>query len=143
MTSMKPSRIALGLLGIVLTPWAFGEKDERKKMVYHHSIAWAMNHGFDSYIDSTMAWQLFRILPTALRQTHGRELLESGLTLNPYNFLLADAGIEVATTPEAQSHFNKSFTTAMASVTKPGCPKTGLYPETIQGRLRKITTNNQ
>jgi len=140
MTLMKLSRMALGFLGIVLTPWAFGERDERKKMVYHQSIAWATNHGFDSYIDSTIAWHLFRILPAAVRKTHGLELLESGLTLNPYNFLLADAGIEVATTPEAQSHFNKSFTTAMASVTKPSCPKTGLYPETIQGRLRNITT---
>jgi len=121
----------------VLTPWNFGEKIERKKMVYHQSIAWAVNHGFDAYIDSMMAWQLFCLLPEADRRDHGMKLLESGLALNPYNFLLADAGVAVAVTPEEKNHFETSFAAALGSVTRPDCPKTGLYPDTIYGRLKK------
>jgi len=121
----------------VLTPWMFGEKDERKKMVYHQSTAWAMNHGFDAYIDTMMAWHLFRLLPADERKAHGQELLESGLALNPYNFLLADAGVDAANTPEARSRFETSFAAALDSVTRPDCPKTGLYPDTVYGRLKK------
>jgi len=121
----------------VLTPWCFGEKDEKKMMVYHQSIAWAMNHGFESYVDSTMAWQLVRLLPEATRQAHGQDLLESGLALNPYNFLLADTCGELAATPQAKLHFWKAFTSALDAVVKPECPKTGLYPDTVKGRIIK------
>ena len=91
----------------------------------------------DAYNDSMMAWHLFRLLPVAERPVHGQELLESGLALNPYNFLLADAGVEAANTPEARSRFETSFAATLDSVTRTDCPKTGLYPETVYGRLKK------
>lgn len=121
----------------VLTPWLFGDERGKKKMVYHQTIAWAMSHGFTSYLDSTLAWRVYRLLPEPVRREHGQELLESGLALNPYNFLLADACSDHAATPEAKLHFWKAFTAALDGVTKPGCPKTGLYPDTIRGRLVK------
>ncbi len=34
----------------------------RKPMVYHQSVAWAVNYGMSSYLDSTMAYAVFRRL---------------------------------------------------------------------------------
>ncbi len=118
--------------------WFFGDQPSPKPMVYHQSIAWAINYGFPAYLDSTMAYNLFRLLPQADRQAHGLELLESGLAINPYNFLLADAGLALAHTPSEQVHLYQTLQSALATVgNKPGCPIDGLYNQTIQENLFK------
>ncbi|GAH87415.1 unnamed protein product, partial [marine sediment metagenome] len=35
---------------------------QRKPMVYHQSVAWAVNYGMRSYLDSTLAHAVFRLL---------------------------------------------------------------------------------
>jgi len=132
------------------TPWPFagvfkrtGRKNgyeisfhNRKPMVYHQSVAWGVNFGLQSYLDSTMACALFRLLPEDQRQTAGLKLLESGLALNPYNFLLVDAAQDTAATPQAQIGFWKSFLAALGSAAgKPGCPTEGLYGTTVKKRM--------
>jgi len=131
------------------TPWPFeevfkrtGRKNgyevsfhQRKPMVYHQSVAWAVNYGVQSYLDSTMAYALFRLLPEARRQTDGVKLLESGLALNPYNFLLVDAAQSTVDTPQGQIRFWRSFqATLTSSAGKPGCPTEGLYNATVKNK---------
>jgi len=113
------------------TPWYFGDLDTQRDMVYHQSIAWAVNYGFQSYLDSTLAWQLFRQLPEADRQAHGQALLESGLAINPYNFLLTDGAQAIAAAPQDQIAFWRTFQAALPA-NKPGCPATGLYNKIVQ-----------
>lgn len=122
------------------TPWYFGDVDAARGMVYHQSIAWAVNAGMQSWLDSTMAYQLFRLLPEADRKTYGMELLESGLTINPFNFLLADAGQAAAATPQAQIRLWKALETVLAEASKkPGCPSNSLYGQTVKTHLfRKL-----
>jgi len=132
------------------TPWPFedvfkrtGRKNgyeisfhQRKPMVYHQSVAWAVNYGVQSYLDSTMVYAVFRLLPEADRQTQGLKLLESGLALNPYNFLLVDAAQDIAATPQEQIRFWRSFlATLTSSAGKPGCPTEGLYNTTVKNRM--------
>ncbi len=132
------------------TPWPFedvfkriGRKGgyevsfhQRKPMVYHQSVAWAVNHGVRSYLDSTMAYAVFRLLPEDQRRTRGVKLLESGLALNPYNFLLVDAAQNTAATPQEQMRFWKSFQRALTSSGgKPGCPTEGLYNTTVKNKM--------
>ncbi len=117
------------------TPWVFGDVDARKPMIYYQSIAWAVNHGMRSYLDSTLAYQMFRQLPQRDRLAHGQELLESGLALNPYNFLLADAGMDLATTPQAQVRFWKALKNDLQAVETHGSPKDGLYNLTIKSAM--------
>ena len=117
-------------------PWFFGDVDARRPMVYHQSIAWAVNYGFRPYLDSTMAYTLFRLLPESERKTHGAKLLESGLAMNPYNFLLTDAAQAAATTPQDQIRFWQTFQAALAAAKgKPGCPADGLYSKTVKDRM--------
>jgi hypothetical protein len=115
------------------TPFAFGDVDAPKPMIYYQTIAWAVNYGLQSYLDSTLAYQMFRALPETERAAHGQELLESGLALNPYNIVLADAAQAHAATPQAQVRFLKGFRQCLSGVTKPGCPQDDLYQQTVRG----------
>ena len=118
------------------TPFAFGDVDARKPMIYYQTIGWAVNHGLQSYLDSTLAYQMFRALPDATRSAHGQELLESGLALNPYNIVLADAAEANAATPQAQIRFWKAFKKSLsAAAGKPGCPNDALYNETVRSGM--------
>lgn len=117
------------------TPWFFGDVDAHRPMVYHQSIAWAVNCGMGAYLDSTMAYAFYRQLPEADRKVHGLQLLESSLTLDPYNFLLVDAGFALAQTPGDAILFWKNATKAIGALNKPGCPTGGLYEQTVRQKL--------
>jgi len=132
------------------TPWPFEDTFKRtgrrngyevsfhyrKPMVYHQSIAWGVNYGVQSYLDSTVAYAVFRLLPEAQRQAHGLKLLESGLALNPYNFLLVDAAQDAAATPREQIRFWRTFLAALSSAAgRPGCPTEGLYNTTVKKKM--------
>jgi len=132
------------------TPWPFedaftrtGRRNgyevsfrQRKPMVYHRSVAWAVNYSVQSYLDSTIAYAVFRMLPEADRPTHGVKLLESGLAVNPYHFLLVDVAQNTLATPQGQMRFWRSFLAALASAEgKPGCPTEGLYKTTVKNKM--------
>lgn len=117
------------------TPFAFGDVDARKPMIYYQTIGWAVNFGLQSYLDSSLAYQMFRTLPEADRAAHGLELLASGLALNPYNIVIADAAQAEAATPETQLAFWKTFDGVIAAVNKPGCPKDPLYLKTVRNGM--------
>jgi len=117
----------------------------RKFMVYHQSIAWAVNFGLDSYLDSMMAYYLFHLLPEAKQQDQGRDLLESGFALNPYNIVLLETALD--TTPHALelTDFWRTFEKTLAGMPKePGCPKEGLYNKRLKthlfARIGKLAT---
>lgn len=122
------------------TPFAFGDVDARKPMIYYQTVGWAVNHGLQSYLDSMLVYQMFRALPESVRAAHGQELLESAVALNPYNIVLADAAQAHAATPQAQIRFWKTFKQALtAAAGKPGCPDNALYNETVHsGMFAKI-----
>ena len=105
----------------------------RKPMVYHQSIAWAVNYGMLSFLDSTIAHGVYRLLDEAKRKAAGRALLTSGLAINPYNFLLTDAARAAADSAEEQIRFWRTFRAALrAAGDKAGCPADGLYSKTVK-----------
>jgi hypothetical protein len=116
-------------------PWMFGEVNARRPMIYHQTIAWAMNFGVQSYLDATIALRMFEELPADARARDGIRLLEGGLVLNPYNILLVDAAQETIPSVVGQAAFQDWFQRTLATVAKLGCPTTGLYPETVGGRF--------
>ena len=117
------------------TPWFFGDIDAGRPMIYHQSIAWAVNYGMPAYLDSTIAYAFCRQLPEAERRAHGLQLLESAIVLDPYNFLLVDAAQELAATPSEQIRLWVFLKGKLAAAAKPGCPADGLYNQTIKDRL--------
>jgi hypothetical protein len=132
------------------TPWPFDprfrrvnrsggyeiEFHNRKPMVYHQSLAWGVNYGLRSYLDATIAYAVYQLLPNDQRKSDGMKLLGSGLALNPYHFLLVDSAQETAATPQAQIAFWKQFSAAVSAAKgKPGCPTEGLYNTTVKNRM--------
>jgi hypothetical protein len=118
------------------TPFCFGDTDALRDMVYYQSIAWAVNAGVKPYLDSTLAYDVYRVLPEADAAAHGQTLLESGLSINPYNFVLADAAVADAATPQAELQFWKSMQSSLATEAgKPGCPVDSLYSQTVQSHV--------
>ncbi|MBP7948805.1 MAG: hypothetical protein KA004_04050 [Verrucomicrobiales bacterium] len=113
------------------TPWVFSDTNAKKPMIYYQTVGWAVNHGLQSYLDSTLAWQMFRALPEAERAAHGLSLLSSGFVLNPYNILITDALQAAASNPVDLVKFQEFFQQTLAGVAKPGCPKDGLYNQTV------------
>lgn len=119
----------------VHSPWLFGDVDARRPMVYHQSIAWAVNHGLQRFLDSTVAHTFYRKLPDADKKANGVRMLASATSLNPFNFLLADDALACDAQPEDVIAFWKSLADSIAAAGKPGCPTTGLYNETIKSKL--------
>ena len=117
------------------TPWFFDETHPRRPMIYHQSVAWGVNVGMPAYLDSNLAFRLYKLLPPPDRQAHGLDLLQSGLALNPYNFLLIDAGLAQAATAPRAVAFWKAGAASLAGVTRPGCPTGGLFAQTVRDRL--------
>jgi len=111
-------------------------RNPRKPMVYHQSIAWAVNYGIASFLDSTIAYDVYQLLGEAERKGAGGTLLTSGLAINPYNFLLTDAAQAAAGTPQEQIRFWRTFQTALkAASDKAGCPADGLYSKTVKKKV--------
>ncbi len=132
------------------TPWPFApqfrrinrsggyeiEFHDRKPMVYHQSVAWGVNYGLRSYLDATIVHAVFWRLPEERRRFEGMKLLESGLARNPYHFLLIDAGLETARTPQEHLRIWEKLLEALSSADgKPGCPVDGLYNDTVKTRI--------
>ena len=112
------------------------QPNPRKPMVYHQSIAWAVNCGIGSFMDSMMAYAAYQLLDDSDRKGAGRTLLTSGLAINPYNFLLADAASSSVSEPGEQVKFWRAFQASLTSVgDKFGCPPDGLYGKTVKTKV--------
>ncbi len=125
--------------------WMFGNvfskdgklaKLQRKPMIYHQTIAYAVNYGLNSYLDSMMAHGVFELLPEPVQKEKGAKLLASGLAINPYNFTLVDSSMNLAQTPYAQVSFWNVYQKQMAAIgEKSGCPTDGLYNKTVKNNM--------
>jgi hypothetical protein len=112
------------------------QPNPRRPMVYHQSIAWAVNHGVKAFGDSTMAHVIYRLLGESERKAGGKTLLTSALAINPYNFLVTDAAQVAAATPVEQVDFWRTFQTLLtAAGVKAGCKPDGLYSKTVKTKV--------
>ena len=112
------------------------QPNPRKPMVYHQSIAWAVNHGVKAFGDSMMAHRVYQLMDESDRKSGGKTLLISALAINPYNFLITDAAQAAASTPVEQVDFWRTFQTLLtAAGDTAGCKPDGLYPRTVKKKV--------
>jgi hypothetical protein len=112
------------------------QPNPRKPMVYHQSIAWAINHGVSKFLDSTMAHSVYQLLDEPERKGSGRVLLTSAMAINPYNFVVIDAAQTAASTPIEQVDFWRTFQTLLrAAGETAGCKIDGLYAATVKTKV--------
>lgn len=111
------------------------QPNPRKPMVYHRSVAWAVNHGLESFLDAMIAHSLYQQL-SADDQEHGLPLLLSGLSHNPYAFLVTDAALAAAPTALAQLDFWEHFRAEVERLgDSRGCEPHGLYATTVRHKV--------
>ena len=124
------------------TPWVFGDTDARKGMLYYQTIAWSVNFGLREYLDSTIAYQVFRTLPPDQQATSGLDFLLSAIPVNPYNILLTDAAVATASSPREFVRICQTVEPLVTAVDRPGCPKDGHYLSNLRAgvysRLSKL-----
>lgn len=103
------------------SPWVFADTDVRRDMIYNQSIGWAMNVGFPAFLDTQVAYDVFRMMPAKDRAKHGSALLGDALAMNPFNISLAEAGIKAApTVKETLTFFATTRKLAEAATEKAG-----------------------
>jgi hypothetical protein len=112
------------------------QPNPRKPMVYHRSVAWAMNHGLDSFLDALMAHSLYQILDAPDRKAGGSPLLMSGLAHNPYALLVVDAAQTAAPTATDQVAFFETFASHLEAKGETyGCKPDGLFAGTVKAKV--------
>lgn len=113
--------------------WAFGSADGRREMVWFQSVAWGVNAGFQSYLNSNIALQIYCNLPKATQKTSGLTLLQTGLGLNRYNIALVEAALASGASKDELNKLGTFLKEKLAEnrhTTK--CPATGLYNVTLE-----------
>jgi hypothetical protein len=112
------------------------QPNPRKPMVYHQSVAWAVNYGFESFVDALLAHHMYESLDAASREAGGMPLLLSGLAHNPYAFLVTDAAQQAADGAIAQLGFWESFSAELEKLgDRYGCKPDGLYAQTVRSKV--------
>lgn len=112
------------------TPWYFGDTDARRDMVWHQSVARAVNAGTQSFLDSMIAHRIFIRLSPEDKKAHGTSLLESGLALCPNNFVLVEDIRAFASTAKEQLDFYDKLAASPA-----GDATGALYLKTVRERM--------
>jgi len=118
--------------------WVFGDTDERRDMAWHQSVAWGVNAGFQSYLDSMVALEIYRRLPKNVQKEQGLTLLQSGLGKNRYNISLVEAAVANGDAKDGLDQFGTFIRKLLAEHgTIPGCPSKSLYNTAIETLLEK------
>lgn len=118
------------------TPWTFGDVETRRNMVYHQSLAWSVNYGFQDQLDSMAAHAFYKQLPDAERKAGASALLTDAVARSPYNVLLVDDAVAGLTEPVDLCRFwNAQKAALTAAAAKPGCPADGLFNQTVKGLI--------
>ena len=109
--------------------WAFSAEEplSRNLASYPLSIAYAVNYGFQEFLDGQLALAFFNRLPHTSQRAHGLDLLMSGLAFNPFNINVVEAVERAITSPQREVEFWKEFERRLGAVSKPGCPSKGFY----------------
>jgi hypothetical protein len=108
-------------------------------MIYHQSVAWAVNHGLPAFLDAMVCLQVSRQLPPG-DAAQRLKLLEQGLDQNPYAIALVDAALTLLKQPAELSQFVERCTARLDQAAKlPTAPETKLYRATLAKKAEEAT----
>ena len=94
--------------------WVFGDVDARRPMVYHQSIAWSVNHGLQSYLDSTVAHTFFKQLSTPTRNSTACASCKAPPPFVPTTSFSPDDALTTGIDPNALVAFWKTLKPAIS-----------------------------
>lgn len=110
--------------------WNYDSVGGRRPMVFHQSVAWGVNRGLASYIDTLVLRRAFDALAADDRAASAPAYLRAALAENPYALPMVLAAIESAATPEAAIALLDEFSKAIDR--SPDVQAHALYTATVR-----------
>ena len=80
--------------------WAYDDEAARRPMVFHQSVAWAVNRGADAFVGTLAMARMFAGLEEAARSRACVAFVRAALKENPYALTATLAAIEAAAAPD-------------------------------------------
>ena len=81
--------------------WNYDDVGGRRPMVFHQSVAWAVNHDAEAFVDAMVLRRAWDDLEAAPRARQCVRLMKATMDLNPFAMPLVDAAIAAA--PDAMT----------------------------------------
>jgi hypothetical protein len=99
--------------------WNLDERGDRRPMVFHQSVAWGVNRGLASYVETLAMARAFAALPPEARAAECTVFVEATLTLNPFAITALEAAIESAPDAATLRAIAARFEAAIAALDRP------------------------
>ena len=98
--------------------WNYDDDGQRKPMVFHQSVAWGVNDGFKSYLDTLVLRRAWDALPADERARDCVKLIQEGLAENPFSLVIVEAALASATDTKSALAILDAFNTRTSELTK-------------------------
>jgi len=93
--------------------WNYDDVGGRRPMVFHQSIAWAVNHGLATFVETLVMRRMWDRLDPKAQQRRGRQFVRETMAKNPFALAAIIGAIEAApdsqTAIELLNTFNQRF----------------------------------
>ena len=81
--------------------WNYDDRGGRRPMVFHQTVAWGVNAGFEPFVDTLVMLRVYDALPPEERARRATSLVDEGLARNPFAIALVEAALAAAPDPAA------------------------------------------
>ncbi|MFT4514249.1 MAG: hypothetical protein ACI89X_002749 [Planctomycetota bacterium] len=100
--------------------WNYDDVGGRRPMVFHQSIAWGVNQGAASFVDTLIMRRMWEKADVATRQTRGRRFVREAMTKNPFALAAVLGAINAAPDGKSAALLLDVFQQKFDSFAKPG-----------------------
>ena len=110
--------------------WNYDDRGGRRPMVFHQTVAWGVNAGVQSLVETMVMRRAWDAMPEASRAEECRDFLQAGLARNPYAMTVVEAAIAAAPDAGTAVALADDFSAALDKAKVPADRK--LYRDTVR-----------
>jgi hypothetical protein len=120
--------------------WAYDDEAGRRPMVFHQSVAWAVNRDADAFVSTLAMARMFAALDEAGRARACVPFARAALKENPYALAATLAAIEAAPTTDRLGDIRGAIDEALGAATKADGSQllSTTLAERIEARAKKL-----
>ena len=114
--------------------WNYDDKGGRRPMIFHQTVAWGVNVGLESLVDTMVMRRAWDALPAEQRAKECGKFLAAGVARNPYAMTVVEAAFADAPDAKTAKSMLDDFN---AALDKAGVPaERALYRDTVRGMVQ-------
>ena len=100
--------------------WNYDDVGGRRPMVFHQSIAWGVNQGPSSFVDTLIMRRMWEQADETTRQKHGRRFVREAMTKNPFALAAIIGALNTAPDCKSAASLLDIFNQRFETFAKPG-----------------------